>query len=245
MTGTEGAIVAACEGLGPVADRWVLNRRLREIHASTTGRLRPDERLLHAANLAYSDAAVDRVLAEARGGDGDVRIVLEAAALAPILALTGEAPAFTYLRGAGEGELTTRAEAAPTRVVNVKQTALPGFALPDAELQVVDQWALPIGHWAQLLWANLLALGPSLWQALGAGLGGAWRIAWAAVCTGSISPYRLARRVNGLGSGARVHPNATLEGCVLGPGVVVGAGAVVRGCVVGANARIEDFLAIL
>ena len=139
----------------------MLGRRLRELHAAATAKLRGDERLLYAPNLAFSDVALDRVLAEARAG-GDVRLVLEAPALAPIAALTGERAEFVYLRGASDGDVEARSAAAPVRQVQVKEMTLPGIQLPDSPLTVVDEWALPVGHWAQLLWANLLGLGPAL-----------------------------------------------------------------------------------
>lgn len=241
VTGPDGAAcTGACEGLGAAGDRLVLNRRLHEVHAAAAAKLRSGERLLHAPTLAFSDAAVDRVLAEGRAAGTDLRVVIEAEALAPIAALSGEPAAFVYLRGDTEGEPTARAAGAPTRVLQVKQTLLPGFDLPDAPFQVVDEWALPVSHWAQLLWANLLALGPALWQALGSGVAGALRVAWGMACAGSVAPYRVARHVNVVGRGARIHPNATLEGCVVGAGATVGAGAVVRGCVIGEGARVED-----
>jgi len=229
----------ACEGLGPAAERLVLGRRLRELHATAAARLRDGERLVYAPNLAFSEAALDRVLAEGRAG-GDVRLVLEADALAVVAALTGERAEFVYLRQGGDADVDARAAAAPVRHLALKETTLPGFQLPGGPLRVVDEWALPVGHWAQLLWANLLGLGPALWLALGAGMGGALRVAWGAACAGSLAPYRVARHVNAIGRGARIHPNATVEGSVIGAGASVGAGAVVRGCLVGAGASVED-----
>jgi len=229
----------ACEGLGPAAERLVLGRRLRELHAAAAARLRDGERLVYAPNLAFSEAALDRVLAEGRAS-GDVRLVLQADALAPVAALTGDVAEFVYLRAGGEADVEARLVAAPVRHLALKETTLPGFQLPDGPLRVVDEWALPVGHWAQLLWANLLGLGPALWLSLGAGMGGALRVAWGAACAGSLAPYRVARHVNSVGRGARIHPNATVEGSVIGAGASVGAGAVVRGSLVGAGASVED-----
>ena len=246
-------MAAICEGLGAADDRLVLTRSLAALHAAARRRLTADERVIFAPHLAFSDAAFARVLAEGRAASEDLRVVLSAGALAPIAALTGEEAGFVYLRGGlsaqaesegagleAAGVEAGRVAAAPTRIIELDEVELPGFNLPDGPLRVVDSWALPVGHWAQLLWANLLGLGPALWQGLGAGVGGATRLAWAALCSGSVEPYRLASRVNAIGRGSRIHPNATVEGCIVGAGASVGAGAVVRGCILGAGARVEE-----
>lgn len=240
-------MAALCEGLGAAADRLVLGRSLSALHAAANSRVLGDERVFFAPHLAFSDAAFGRVLAEGRASSGDLRVVLQSGALAPIAALTGEEAGFVYLRGGLTGPaqgapepLLGRIAAAPTKVIELTEVELPGFSLPDGPFRVVDAWALPVGHWVQLLWANLLGLGPALWQGLGAGLGGAARVAWAALCAGSLEPYRLAPRVNAISRGARIHPRATVEGCIIGAGASVGAGAVVRGCILGVGARVEE-----
>ncbi len=225
-----------CEGLGPLPDRLVLSRSLGAIHLAALARLAPDEHVLFAPNLAFSDAAFSRVLREGRAS-GDARLVLDAETLRSIAGLTAEQAVFTYLRGEVTAE---RVAALPERIVPVPETELPGFNLPDGPMRVVDEWALPVGHWAQLLWANLLGLGPALWSQLGAGVGGALRLAWGAARAGSLAPHLVAAHVNSLGTRAQVHPHATVEGSVLGAGAWVGAGAVVRGCVLGEGARVED-----
>ncbi len=225
---------AECVGLGPQSERLVLGRSLGAVHQAARARLKPEESLTFPNNLAFSDAAIKRVLREARAAGSDVRVVLESPVLAHIAAFTDEAPSFHYRRN------TSAPSETQTLRIAVKETPLPGFELPTGPLTVVDEWAIPVGHWAQLLWANLLGLGPALWEALGAGIAGAARLSWAAVRSGSLAPYRVAMHVNTYGSGCQVHPNATVEGSVLGPDVRIGAGAVVRGCVVGAGAHIED-----
>ncbi len=225
---------AVCTGLGPLPERLVLHRSLRAVHYAARARLKPDEALHFPENLAFSDAALTRVLREARAAGDDVRVVLESPVLAHIAALTGESPGFHYQRGPNASSGTQ------TLSIRVKETPIPGFDLPTGPLTVVDEWAFPVGHWAQLLWANLLGLGPALWEALGAGVSGAARLSWAAMRSGSLAPYRLAMHVNTYGKGCQVHPNATVEGSVIGPGARIGAGAVVRGCIVGAGAHIED-----
>ncbi len=217
----------------------MLGRTLGSLHHTARALLRPDEHVDFAENIAFSELAFARVLAAGRAGTGDLRVVLTAPALDVIAALTGQVPGFVYTRGA-EPATAERLAAAPECIIAVDQMQLPGFSLPDGPLCVVDAWALPVGHWAQLLWANLLGLGPALWQALGAGLPGALRLCGGAIRAGSIEPYRVASHVNRVGRGARIHPRATLEGCVVGEEASIGAGAVVRGCILGAGARVEE-----
>ena len=228
---------AVCTGLGPLPERLILTRSLGDLHQAARARLNADEALHFPANLAFSEAALTRVLREARACGDDVRVILESPVLSHIAALTGEHPLFHYQRRPSSSSAAAQEH---THRILVKETILPGFNLPTGPFTVVDEWAIPVGHWAQLLWANLLGLGPALWQALGAGVTGAARLTWAAVCSGSLAPYRLAQHVNTFGKGCQVHPNATVEGSVIGAGVRIGAGAVVRGCIVGEGTHIED-----
>ena len=228
---------AVCTGLGALPERLILTRSLGALHQAARDRLHVGEALHFPANLAFSDAAVTRVLREARACGDDVRVILESPVLSHIAALTGEHPVFHYQRSPSSPSAAAQEH---TQRILVKETTLPGFNLPTGPLTVVDEWAIPVGHWAQLLWANLLGLGPALWQALGAGVTGAARLTWAAMYSGSLAPYRMAQHVNTFGKGCQVHPNATVEGSVIGAGVHIGAGAVVRGCIVGEGAHIED-----
>ena len=108
------------------------------------------------------------------------------------------------------------------------------------DLPLSDRFALRVRHPIQLLWANLLSLPPRLWRRLaGTGLVAAWRIAAAVLRTRSGRHEDLARALTRREAGAWVHPTATVEASVLGPGARVGAGAVVRGSILGADARVE------
>ncbi|MFZ5476986.1 MAG: hypothetical protein ACOZNI_09455 [Myxococcota bacterium] len=142
----------------------------------------------------------------------------------PVAAWLGEPPGLDW-RGGG------------ARVaIDPKERAIPGFELPSGPVAVADAWVFPATHWVQLLWANLLALGPFLWGELAS----PGRLAWGVLRSGSIRPEDVAARVNRLGAGARVHRSAVVEGCVLGRGARVGAGAVVRGAVLGDDAIVEE-----
>ena len=116
-----------------------------------------------------------------------------------------------------------------------------GFAKKPLTLHVSDRLWLPVDHWVDLLWANLLGLGPRVW---GLALGrpavfALFRMIWAAIRALSFRHERISAKLNVLGPGARIHPSATVEASVLGKGVSVGPGAVVRGCVLGEGARVE------
>ncbi len=125
-------------------------------------------------------------------------------------------------------------EAAPEFTFDAQERELPGIA--GQPLRVADAWVFHVDHWSDLLWANLLAIGPFLWSRLAS----PWSLAWAAARTGSFRPELVAGGLVERGSGCFIHPNATVEFSVIGPGARVGAGAVVRGCVLGAGAIVEE-----
>jgi hypothetical protein len=108
-------------------------------------------------------------------------------------------------------------------------------------LHLSDRLCLPVDHWVDLLWANLLGLGPRVW---GLALGrpavlALFKLLWAAIRSLSFRHEKIGSKLNVLGSGARIHPSAIVEASVLGKGVSIGPGAVVRGCVLGEGAKVE------
>ena len=111
-----------------------------------------------------------------------------------------------------------------------------------AELFLTDRLFVALDHWVDLLWANLLGLGPRIWgRAVGRpALWAACRLTWAACRALSFRHEKIAARITVAGEGCRVHPTAVVEACVLGRGVVVGAGAVLRGCILADHTRVEE-----
>jgi len=110
------------------------------------------------------------------------------------------------------------------------------------ELPISDRLVMPTWHWSQLLWANLLGLGPFLWRGL---IGKniievAVKASAAAVRAGSFRAHRIGAKLGRKGKGCRIHPSAVVEGCWLGDDVQIGANAVVRGCILGNGAAVED-----
>ncbi|MES2640827.1 MAG: hypothetical protein V4850_15135 [Myxococcota bacterium] len=224
-----------CEGLaGPLGERTFLTGTIAEWRAATAA-----PGLVVPPGLVWSASAAAAVAALG----GEVRGVPEMALLGPIAALTDAPVWLARLADAGgtPEERMARALAAPERRFDAHERVLPGVTLPSGPVRVADDWVFPVGHWTQLLWANLLTLGPFLWGRLVGGAAVApFRLGWAALRAGSIAPEDVAARLNRLGPGARVHRTATVEGCILGARARVGAGAVVRGAVLGDDAVVEE-----
>ena len=94
----------------------------------------------------------------------------------------------------------------------------------------------------QLLWANLLSLGPYLYrELLGRSFGEVvLNISTVFLKTWSFDPLTLGLRLRRLGKNVKIHPSAVVEACWIGDDVRIGANVVVRGCVIGNGVKIED-----
>jgi len=148
----------------------------------------------------------------------------------------------------GGGSLTPERVAAATlievpvkkpRSIRVPLANTPGGA--EVALVLADEVLCSTHTHAGLLWANLLALPPTLWgQLVGQSVVlGLARMAWAVLRTRSLDPFVVAGRLNRVERGARIHPSAVVEACWVQAGAEIGPGAVVRGCIVGPGARVE------
>lgn len=212
-------VEGACEGLGAIGERTFLEGTVASWVTSGAT-------LTSAPGVIWSAAAA----AAARRLSGNERATPRMSMLGPIRALND---AEVWI-SAGDGT-------GPEVEFDAQERELPGVALPTGPVHVADAWVFPVTHWNQLLWANLLALGPRLWASLvGAGPGAAWRLTSAALRAGSTRPEDVGARLNRVERGAAIHRNATVEGCWLSPGARVGAGAVVRGCILGEDAVVEE-----
>lgn len=203
----------------------------------------PGEELLvlpAAAALGPGFVQAAAALGRAEGRDLRVRLGGQLGGLLEELRLGGPAEAAVYLRPGVQGGLEERLAAAPEVTLDPAERQVPA-PVPGGALPVSDRLILPVRHWVQLLWANLLGLPAVLWGRL---LGPPWRaaprVAWAAVRAGSLRPEDLAARLSCLEAGARVHRAAVVEGSWVGPGAQIGAGAIVRACVLGPGARVEE-----
>ena len=163
------------------------------------------------------------------------------------LSFGDEGPWLVYLAPGGAATEARIREAKPVEV-DPKERML-SFPLSEehhgaaaVELPISDRLVMPTWHWLQLVWANLLGLGPFLWR----GLMGRniievlFRGLFAVLRAGSLKPQRIGAKLGRRGKRCRIHPSAVVEGCWLEDDVEIGANAVVRGCVLGHGVVIED-----
>jgi len=203
-----------------------------------------EEALIVAGGAALRPEAARAALELGRARGQDLRLTLggRAGELLSSIAL-GQAPeALWYLAPGGAEGLQGRLEAAAPARIDPEERLFPlPFPGERMEIALTDRLALPVRHWVELLWANLLGLAPHLWGAiLGRPLPvAALRVAWGSLKAMSARPEYIAAALSRRGRGVAVHPSAVVEACVLGAGVRVGAGAVVRGCVLGEGAEVE------
>jgi NDP-sugar pyrophosphorylase family protein len=87
-----------------------------------------------------------------------------------------------------------------------------------------------------VLRANLLALGTRVLEH--GPLVAVFVLLWAAVRALSLNPFRILQKLTRRGRRCWVHPDAVVEGCLLGDDVKIDAGAVLRGCVLGDGAKV-------
>lgn len=238
-----------CEGLsGPAVERQFLAGTVARAVRSAldAAGLAPEgppdaETLLVEPGAVPAAAAVRSALAAGRARGRDCRLVPASAGAAPMIAVAPPAPGLVWLAPGGRPDHAARAAAAEPVEIDAEERAFEGFPLPGGQLVVADAYVLPVRHWVQLLWANLLALGPFLWAELvGHGAGAAARLAWAVARAGSRRPEAVAAALTRRGARTSVHRAATVEASWLGDGAKVGAGAVVRGAVLGPGAVVEE-----
>ena len=209
--------------------------------------LQPDQpRLLLRADAALSRLGLRDFLAKA---DRDATFALggQSGPFHQRLSLGMDAPLAVFLQPGG-GIAPERIAAAPPLIVDPQERVLripmvaSQFGQDHLLLPLTERALLPTAHYLQLLWANLLLMPPFLWgRLLSPHLPLAiLRLLWGVLSAGSVDPRAIAGALNRVGRGARIHPTAVVEGCVLGPGAVIGAHAVVRSSVLGPGAQIED-----
>ncbi len=127
-------------------------------------------------------------------------------------------------------------------VLEPKEKAVPSSAPPfvpgeRVPIGITASYLFHVRHWTHVLLVNIVggmceglarASEPRTWG------WAAWRVLRAFPWT----PRRLLGSFNHKGRRCRIHPTATVEGCVLGDGVVIDAGAAVRGSILADGAHI-------
>ena len=242
---------------GPAAELWVRDKTLgqHQEHACLLAGVRwpevPDPtgpRLLIREDVFVTREAVAAfvALAKVAGRDASWSASGHFGAFVDELRFGRADPMMVWLEPSeGAPQTAERLVAAAPLLVDPQERPLqvpaPVGSADILELPITERMVMPVGHWLQLLWANLLAMAPFLWRQL-AGRNVVeviWRVGWAALFTLSLSPQRIGARLGRRGRGCRVHPTATVEASWLGAGVEIGAGAVVRGSILGDGASVE------
>jgi len=146
----------------------------------------------------------------------------------PVLTAEGALPAL--LEDAETRDLTGRD--LPWKMpIDPEITGEKELILPLSSLAVA-----PVGHWVELLRANLLAIAAEALRTPTAR--GVLSLLWAALRALSLNPYRVLQKLTVRGRKCQIHPSAVVEGCHLGDRVKVDAGAVLRGCWIGDDVEV-------
>lgn len=206
-----------------------------EVGSTDTGLVVEDGTVLGPDMLAACAAAGRQA-----GRDARFRVGGRLGQLLAEIAL-GEDPCVVgWLEGPSQQAPRARLEAADEIEIDPDEQQL-ALSMPGGEeVRVSDRFAVRVRHPVQLLWANLLALPPTVWRGMvGDGLPAALRLVAAVIGARSTQPDRVAARLTRCAPDARIHPSAVVEASVLESGAVVGPGAVVRGAWLGPGARVE------
>ena len=206
-------------------------------------------RLLVREDVAIGQLAVRRLLERARSEGCDLawRASGRVGNIASEVALGFPDEPWLVALQPGSAATLDRIAACTTVEIEVDER-LVEFPLPPGqfeadvlELPLSESLVLPCGHWAQLLWANLLGMGPFLYRTLGGrnvvemGV----RVARAIVRARSTDPARVMATYLRTGDQCRIHPSAIVESSWLADGVEVGPNAVVRGSILSEGATVE------
>ncbi len=218
--------MTTCEGLGPLAERTLLYQSVAAWHRAQQ---RPGLKL--GENTLCSNRFLELLC---KDSPGQARCT--ATSFQAVIALAGALDLSWSPQPAQQLVL---------RDVPAEERPLPPLGLDggSTDLFVANAWATPGDHWLQLLWANLLGMGPWLWAALvGSGFSMVWNLGSGFLRAWSTDPSAVAAVLSHREPGSYVHPSAVVEGCYLGRGARVGAGSVLRGCILGEGALVEEMV---
>ena len=107
-----------------------------------------------------------------------------------------------------------------------------GYSIP-----LPDKIAIQIDHWTNLWAANTASLLGSVAEVMNRPK---WKLLGAAFRAGSLNIWKVASKLNRIGSNCDIHPTAYVEGSVIGDNVIIGAGSVIRECNIADYVTIEN-----
>ena len=200
-------------------------------------------------DVHVSHQAIELFLAAVVGKEGDFQWRAEGAAgnFVEEIAFSDSVPMMVWCSNPCE-ENIDRFTQAEVLTVDVKThpIAIPApqqeMGVQLVSLPLTDAVVIPLGHWSQTLWGNLLSLGPYLWRELvGENIFSMFfRLGSAALFSLSTNPKKLIRGFVRKGKNCFIHPTAVVEACILGDNVRIGANAVVRGSILRDGVQVED-----
>lgn len=108
---------------------------------------------------------------------------------------------------------------------------------PEYKIPLPDKIAMQIDHWTNLWAANIASLLVSVAEVMRTPK---WKLLGTALRAGSLNQWKVASKLNRIGSNCDIHPAAYVEGSVIGDNVTIGAGSVVRESNIADYATIEN-----
>ena len=203
-------------------------------------------------DVHVSHQAITLFLEKCRDSEKDVQWRAEGAVggFVQEIGFDDDTPMMVWLVEPDELDLE-RLNQSETLLIDVKPFFLPIPAPQGVEKDLVSlplalEIVIPVGHWSQTLWGNLLSLGPYLLRELVTDntVKMIFRLGMAMVLSRSIDPQKIFLRIVQKGKNCNIHPSAVVEACVLGDFVTIGANAVVRGCILRDRAKVEDLAVV-
>ena len=203
-------------------------------------------------DVHVSHQAITLFLEKCRDSEKDVQWRAEGAVggFVQEIGFDDDTPMMVWLVEPDELDLE-RLNQSETLLIDVKPFFLPIPAPQGVEKDLVSlplalEIVIPVGHWSQTLWGNLLSLGPYLLRELvmDNSVKTIFKLAIGMVLTLSIDPKKLLIRFVQKGKDCKIHPSAVVEASWLGDSVTIGANAVVRGCILKDGSTVEELAVV-
>lgn len=199
-------------------------------------------------DVHVSHQAIALFLKSARGADKDVQWRAEGAVGGFVreIEFDDDTPMMVWLAEPNELDLD-RLNRAEVLLIDVTTHFIPipapqGIGKDLISLPVSEEIVIPVGHWSQTLWGNLLSMGFYLLRELVTDNTAKqiYRFGMGIVLSRSIDPQKIFLKIVQKGKDCNIHPSAVVEACWIGDSVTIGANAVVRGCILRDKSRVEE-----